>query len=91
LGELTGQWVPHDTRDTIVDFVRSWSDKTDIAVGRFLPWIGIGTSKFYDWKDRFARSTSTTPGCHATTGSPTTRKNAFASSLGPIRSMAIGG
>jgi putative transposase len=47
--------VPHDTRDTIVDFVRNWSDKTDIAAGRFLPWLGIGTSKFHDWKHRFGK------------------------------------
>jgi transposase InsO family protein len=45
--------VPHDTRDTIVDFVRTWSDKTDIPVCRFLPWVGIGASKFHDWKQRF--------------------------------------
>jgi transposase InsO family protein len=47
--------VPHDTRDQIVDFVRTWSDKTDIPVCRFLPWIGIGTSKFHDWKQRFGK------------------------------------
>ena len=33
-GTLTGVWVPHDMRDQIVDFVRSWSEKTEIA-GRF--------------------------------------------------------
>jgi putative transposase len=38
-----------------VDFVRVWADKTEIAVGRFLPWIGIGTSKFHDWKSRFGK------------------------------------
>jgi putative transposase len=38
-----------------VDFVRTWSDKTDIPVCRFLPWIGIGTSKFHDWKQRFGK------------------------------------
>jgi len=37
--------VPHDTRDQIVDFVRSWSDKTDIPVARFTPWLGIARSK----------------------------------------------
>jgi len=47
--------VPHDTRDQLVDFVRSWSDKTEIAMTRFLPWIGIGASKFYDWKARFGK------------------------------------
>jgi len=48
--------VPHDCRDALVDFVRSWSDKTDIPVARFLPWIGIGTSKFHDWKQRFGKA-----------------------------------
>jgi putative transposase len=38
-----------------VDFVRAWSDKTDIPASRFLPWIGIGTSKFHDWKQRFGK------------------------------------
>jgi putative transposase len=52
---VTGRWVPHDCRDEIVDFVRAWSDKTDISQARFLPWIGIGTSKFHDWKQRFGK------------------------------------
>jgi putative transposase len=47
--------VPHDTRDQVVDFVRSWSDKTDIPVARFFRWIGIGSSKFHDWKQRFGK------------------------------------
>jgi putative transposase len=38
-----------------VDFVRSWADKAEIPVCRFLPWIGIGTSKFHDWKQRFGK------------------------------------
>ena len=47
--------MPHDARDQLVDFVRSWSDKTEIAIGCFLLWIGIATSKFYDWKARFGK------------------------------------
>jgi putative transposase len=35
--------------------VRAWSDKTEIPACRFLPWIGIGTSKFHDWKQRFGK------------------------------------
>jgi putative transposase len=35
-----------------VDFVRSWADKTEIPACCFLPWIGIGTSKFHDCKAR---------------------------------------
>ncbi len=47
--------MPHDTRDQLVDFVRDWSDKTEIPMTCFLPWIGIGTSKFYNWKARFGK------------------------------------
>jgi transposase InsO family protein len=47
--------VPHDTRDELVDFVRSWSDKCELPAARFLSWIGIGTSKFHDWKQRFGK------------------------------------
>jgi len=38
-----------------VDFVRGWSDKTDIPVCRFLPWLGVAASKFHDWKLRFGK------------------------------------
>ena len=48
--------MPHDTRDTLVDFVRSWSDKTEIPVCRFLTWIGITSSKFHDWRQRFGQA-----------------------------------
>jgi hypothetical protein len=43
-------WVPHDVRDQIVDFVRRWSEKTEIGVGRFIQWLGVAASKFYDWR-----------------------------------------
>jgi 2-polyprenyl-3-methyl-5-hydroxy-6-metoxy-1,4-benzoquinol methylase len=52
---LTKTWVPHDVRDQVVDFVRRWSEKTEISVGRFPQWLGIGVSKFYDWRQRYGR------------------------------------
>jgi hypothetical protein len=30
--------------------VRAWSDKTEIAADRFIPWIGIARGKFFEWK-----------------------------------------
>ena len=45
--------MPHDVRDQIVDFVRRWSGKTGIGAGRFLVWLSIRASKFYDWRDRY--------------------------------------
>jgi putative transposase len=52
---LKGVWVPHDTRDEIVDFVNRWSSKTGIAVLCFLLWIGLGGSKWHDWKKRYGK------------------------------------
>jgi putative transposase len=54
-GTLTGVWVPHDTRDQIVDFVRRWSEKTEISAGRFIEWLDVTASKFYDWRDRYGK------------------------------------
>ncbi len=48
-------WVPHDVRDLVVDFVRRWSEKIDINTGRFIHWLGVRASKFYDWRDRYGR------------------------------------
>jgi len=40
-------------RDQVVDFVRRWSEKTEIRMGRFIPWLGVTASKFYDWRQRY--------------------------------------
>jgi len=55
LGNSDRVWVPHDTRDKIVDFVRRWSGKTEIGAGRFIGWLDITASKFYDWRDRYGK------------------------------------
>jgi len=46
-------WVEHTTRDQIVDFVNIWSKKVEIAVSKLVNWIGISTSKFYNWQNRY--------------------------------------
>jgi hypothetical protein len=53
LGALTGVWVAHDTRDSLVAFVRDWSERTELPVRRFLGWLGIAASKFQDWTARY--------------------------------------
>ena len=39
-----------------MDFVNRWSDKTGIAVACFLLWIGMGTSKWHSWKERYGKA-----------------------------------
>ena len=36
-----------------MDFVRRWSEASEIGAGRFLGWLGVTGSKFYDWRERY--------------------------------------
>ncbi len=36
-----------------MDFVNHWSGLTEISVARFVIWLGISRSKFYDWRARY--------------------------------------
>jgi len=47
--------VEPDVRDEVVDFVRSWSDKTELAVTRLVDWLGLGRSKYHDWRKRYGQ------------------------------------
>ena len=48
-------WAQPDVRDEVVDYVRKWSDKTEIAATKMVNWIGITRSKFYDWQFRYGK------------------------------------
>lgn len=38
-----------------MDFVRCWSEKTEIGAGQFIVWLGIRASKFYNWRERYGK------------------------------------
>ena len=38
-----------------MDFVRRWSEKTEITAGQFIEWLNITASKFYDWRERYGK------------------------------------
>jgi len=38
-----------------MDFVNRWQEKTLISLSLFIGWLGIGRSKFYQWKDRYGK------------------------------------
>lgn len=42
-------------RDEVVDYIRYWSDKTEIKAIKMVSWIGISRSKFYDWKCHYGK------------------------------------
>jgi len=50
---LNDAWAQPDIRDEVVDYVRYWHERTQIATGIMVTWIGIARSKFYDWRLRY--------------------------------------
>ena len=39
----------------MVDYVRHWNQRTEIPARQFAGWLGISSSKFHDWKDRYGK------------------------------------
>ncbi len=39
----------------MVDYVRYWSQRTEISYRRIVQWLGIPRSKFYQWPQRYGR------------------------------------
>ena len=48
-------WAEPDVRDEVIDYVRYWSDKTQIKATTMVKWIGIARSKYYDWRSRYGK------------------------------------
>ena len=43
-------------RDEIVDYVCHWTGRTELSARKLLGWLGLGTSKFYDWRTRYGQA-----------------------------------
>jgi putative transposase len=39
----------------VVDYVRYWSARTELAATRVVAWVGLGRAKFYAWRQRYGR------------------------------------
>jgi putative transposase len=39
----------------VIDFVRRWGERAEIATQRFVRWLGVAPSKFYDWRTRYGK------------------------------------
>ncbi len=52
---MSGSWTQLDIRDEVIDYVRTWADKTGLNARRLVGWIGIDRSKYYQWRDRYGQ------------------------------------
>ena len=50
---MTGRWVPADTRDAIVDFVRRWATTAEIPRVCFVSWMRLSSSTWHHWNRRY--------------------------------------
>jgi putative transposase len=40
----------------VVDYVKRWTERTELPKTRLIGWLGLGTSKFYTWQDRYGQA-----------------------------------
>ena len=53
---MSRRWVPHDTRDQIVDYVNRWTERTEISAQQLLGWAGIPVPTFTGWRKNYGRA-----------------------------------
>ena len=49
-------WVAHDIRDQVVDFVGHWSARTELPAKRLLGWIELSPRQYHRWQERFGQT-----------------------------------
>jgi len=47
--------VAHDIRDEVIDFVNRWQQKSQLRQTLFIEALGIGSSKFFNWRKRYGK------------------------------------
>lgn len=50
------KWVAHDTRDSVVDFVRYWVGRTELVSSWWLSRIGLSRRQFARWNHRYGKA-----------------------------------
>ena len=51
---MNRSWTQWDIRDEVIDYVRTWADKTDLHAKTLVRWIGIDRSKYSQWRERYS-------------------------------------
>jgi putative transposase len=49
-------WVAHDIRDQVVDYVHHWSDRTELSAQWMLHRIELSPRKYHRWQGRYGKA-----------------------------------
>lgn len=49
---MNGGWVKADIRAEVLAFVQYWQQRGEFKVGQLLSWLGLGSSKYYQWQQQ---------------------------------------
>ncbi len=49
-------WVAHDIRDQVVDFVRHWSDRAELPANQLLGWVELSPRQYHRWLGRYGKA-----------------------------------
>jgi len=55
-GPLKGRWVPHDTRDRVVDYLKYWTVRAATPMKQLLFWLELASSKYHAWHKRYGKA-----------------------------------
>lgn len=53
---MKDQWVPHDLRDQLIDFVHRYTALTELPAPWFLERVALSMRKFRRWRDRYGKA-----------------------------------
>jgi transposase InsO family protein len=49
-------WVAHDIRDQVVDYVHHWSERTELSARWMLSRIELSPRKYHRWQERYGKA-----------------------------------
>ena len=53
---MSGVWTPQSVRDQVVDYIKYWSERTEIKPLKFVGRLKISPSKYYEWVRRYGQA-----------------------------------
>jgi len=50
-----GKWIPQPIRDDVVNYMKHYSELTELPLSWFLCWLEVGRGKYHEWVRRYGQ------------------------------------